>query len=141
MIGIDKALAVLKALGDRSARVLEVLPPDMAAELSEALVHSSSVIPDVTQPLVNELATKVSVLTSQSDVKDIDPQVTHIVQSLADESPQLVSFFLSRIDEELRQQVYDQLPFTKRELIRSATVESLPIHDQIFERISGSLSK
>lgn len=65
--------------------------------------------------------------------------VVKVAEELQQQRPQVLAFLLSRMHEDLRQQIEAQLPQGQVELAKSLSVEQLPISEKVFSKIYKNL--
>ncbi len=169
--GKEKTLALLSILGDRAQSVLSNLSSQTAAVLTSSIGNSPNLpLKEKKQFLIQVLddldakkfasisPTKASAgfkmsdsfmgggLSSGSDEQDImrDPTLREpsmIARKLSEQKPQIRAFFLSRLEETLRQEILAYLSDEAIADYESRNVQSIPLGDKVFAGLYEELCR
>ena len=127
--GVDKAVALIQALGDQGSMILDRLPESIAQKIQDRLDETIS----VTDDLYNELEKEVYVLETQQSAQLVaeDQRIQRIIADVDGESVPMIAFLLRQLDPELADSVIAGLPSAQRDAIRGCEIQDNPIKETI----------
>ncbi len=129
MPGLDKAVALIQALGDQGSMILNRLPESIAQKIHDRLDETISVSDD----LYNELEKEVYILETQRSAQLVaeDQRIQRIISDLEGESVPMIAFLLRQLDPELADSVIAGFPSAQRDAIRACEIQDNPIKETI----------
>jgi hypothetical protein len=129
MNGLEKAVAVIQALGDQGGVILDRLPESVAQQIQDQLDTEIS----VTDDLYDELEKEVYVLETQQSAQLVaeDQRIQRIISDLEGESVPMMAFVLQQLDADTANLVMAGLPSAQRDAIRGCELQDNPIQETV----------
>jgi hypothetical protein len=156
-----KASDVLKLLSPESASLLtssiadtpQVSPNELAGLFNEVIstaAQSPAIEAQSLDSSEQQLQTnKLESIENNKEPANIQPPETEpvtpekdtvrIAHILSKQKPQIIAFFLTKVDEDLRKDIYDNLPINIQDYIENASIESIPLSDSVFQHLYDSI--
>lgn len=129
MNGLEKAVALIQALGDQGGAILDRLPEFVAQQIQDQLDAEIS----VTDDLYDELEKEVYVLETQQSAQLVaeDQRIQRIISDLEGESVPMMAFVLQQLDADTADLVMAGLPSAQRDAIRGCELQDNPIQETV----------
>lgn len=157
--GKEKVLVLLKFLGPYSQEFLKYLKPEKAEKLMVNIENAPVIENDMANSVFTEVISKAENLlqSNESEVAEKSEEtmkstrsdaleegasvdtperdLSGVVDLLINEKPQIIAFFLSRLNENERINVLNFIPDNINEKIKGLEVENVPLADKIFNSL------
>ncbi|MFA5879537.1 MAG: hypothetical protein WC860_05110 [Candidatus Margulisiibacteriota bacterium] len=162
--GKEKVLVLLKFLGPYSQDFLKHLRPEKAEKLMVNIENTPVIENDLANSVFEEIINKTNALLrekveevqetipkaqqvlveaeiqEEEEIENQEPiiatrDLSEVVDLLINEKPQIIAFFLSRLNENERENISNYIPENISQKIKGLEVEKVPLADKIFESL------
>lgn len=129
MNSLNKAVALIQALGDQASLILDRLPESVAQQIQDQM---DTDIP-ITDDLYDELEKAVYVLETKQSAQLVaeDQRIQRIISELDGESVPIITFLLKQLDVDTADSVIAGLPSAQRDAIRACELQENPIKETV----------